>query len=52
MDRKMLVTLIILLIFISTFSFLIGYIKGFLKCKRIDNEIIRDLANKYKIENQ
>ena len=30
-------------------GYIVGYMKGFNKCKRIDNNIIDELANKYKL---
>lgn len=37
-----------LTILATIFSFYIGYLKGFNKCEQIHNELLEELANKYK----
>ena len=48
--EKIILTVLILIIIIllNIVSFYIGFILGFKKCRRIDDEIIKELSDKYK----
>ena len=49
MEQKMImVSIIILAILLIILSYCIGFAKGFNKAKSIDNEILEELAKKYK----
>lgn len=50
MEQKMIiVALILFAIFFIGLSFCIGYVKGFKKSKEIDDKIIEELSEKYKL---
>ena len=52
MEQKIIITALIVIIAsficIGKLFYYIGYIKGFKKCKKIDDDIIKDLSEKYK----
>ena len=49
MEQKMImISIIAFAILLVILSYCIGFVKGFNKAKSIDDEIIEELANKYK----
>lgn len=51
MEWDIIIAIIMLLISVAILSFCLGYINGFNRCKKIDDELIDKLGNKYKALN-